>query len=128
MGSGVALAIRNKWPQVYERYKIHCHPKHHGTADIIQINDELYVANCYTQHSYGRDGQRYADPEAIRSSLGQVFVFADMFNFLNVYGPRIGCGLGGLTFEKDVQPIFEELLGKYPNVILNICDLPKKRI
>lgn len=123
MGSGIALAIRNKWPEVYDRYMDHCHPKHHGQADIIQIDDNLYVANCYTQRSYGYDNQQYADPEAIRTSLHQVCNFVTLLeNDLNIYMPKIGCGLGGLDWEKDVKHIVEEISQKHL-IPIYVCEL-----
>lgn len=123
MGSGVALAIRNKWPQVYERYLKHCRGYHHGTADIIQINDGLYVANCYTQETYGRERRRYADPTAIQTSLQQVCLYSSLFDVRPIFMPRIGCGLGGLSFEVDVQPVIEQLIYQFPNVDIFVCDI-----
>ena len=64
-GSGVAGQIKKKWPVVYRTFKKYAaSPDLLGTAHIILIEDRLWVANCYTQQSYGSDGQRYADPDA----------------------------------------------------------------
>ena len=119
MGSGVALAIRKKWPKVYESYM--ASPKGKtmlGTAHCINLNpalDNLFVVNCYTQNFYGYGGGKYADAEAVRKSLTKVYELADYYD-LDVYLPKIGCGLGGLSWEKEVFPIIKELDNKFERV------------
>jgi O-acetyl-ADP-ribose deacetylase (regulator of RNase III) len=122
--SGVALAIRNKWQMVYDRYMIHCHRSHYGTADIIQLNNNLFVANCYTQLSYGHDGEKYASVEAIHSSLKQVCTYITIFNIIpDLFIPTIGCGLGGLSYDSDVLPILELLTKEFLNINITVCTI-----
>lgn len=126
MNSGVAKAIRNKWPLTYQRFMLHPKGKEAlGEADIIHIpEEEVVVANCYTQMFYGYGGGKYADTEAIRSSLRRVFQIADLMSY-HVYIPRIGCGLGGLDWNKDVKPIVEDLAEPYKRIHIFVCDLPE---
>jgi len=119
MGSGVALAIRKTWPIVFEQY-VH-NPPVLGSTQFVQIDDLLWVANCYTQTSYGRAGGPYADLVSVESSLDATFAFATE-KHLPVYMPRIGCGLGGLKWP-DVEQIIEKLEEKYPHVTVTICDI-----
>jgi len=125
MASGVAKAIRAKWPQAYTGFMKN--PKGQtvlGTAHIININedDSLWVANCYTQLFYGYGGGKYADVSAVDQSLRQVAAFADSLS-LPMYMPKIGCGLGGLDWEKDVEPIVKELAEKYDRITFGVCEL-----
>ena len=119
MGKGVAKDIRNKWPIVYSQYLLMCssHSPEEllGTAHLINVGDtqstginQLFVANCFTQEFYGRDGKRYADPLAIKKALTNTLEFCKGID-LPLYMPKIGCGLGGLNWEKDVLSIIEEL-------------------
>lgn len=111
MGSGVALAIRNKWPKAYDSYIAvpkEIQHKFLGTAMIVMVGEfedenPLYVANCFTQLNYGRDNFKYASPDAISSSLEQCFIFG-ITKGLDLYIPKIGAGLGGLSWEIDVEP------------------------
>lgn len=119
MGSGVALAIRNRWPIVFEKYVYN--PPVLGSAQFVEIDELLWVANCYTQTSYGRANGPYADVDSVRSSLDATFVFASKKQ-LPIFMPRIGCGLGGLKWT-DVEPIIEQLEAKYPLVSVTICDI-----
>ena len=73
MGSGVAKYIREKWTNVFEEYKKYCDDlwSHQllGSCLLVDINNEQYVANLFGQSSYGRDGKRYTDYEALYKSL-----------------------------------------------------------
>lgn len=72
MGSGVALAIRNKFPKAYAEYLALCARKEPeellGTTQLVQITDDLYVANMFTQLNFGGDGKVYASLDAVRSA------------------------------------------------------------
>lgn len=138
MGSGVALAIRQRWPYAYQRYQemVAAHrATHHpdmsgllGLSLIVNVGDDhlspinsLFVANMFTQNYYGNDGRVYADVEAIESALEATMMFCRGAT-LPLYIPRIGCGLGGLIWDIDVGPIVERLQKEY-DVQVFVCDL-----
>lgn len=128
MGSGVAKAVRSKWPEAYQRYAEICEG-YDRSSDLLGLThfvfmekSSLVVANCFTQHSYGKDGKKYADPEAIEIALEQVFMLSRTTT-LPIYMPKIGCGLGGLSWEQDVEPIVARLMVENPEVEVNICDI-----
>lgn len=126
MNSGVARAIRNRWPKVYERYST-LEPSEDllGTTQIITIIEDrsqpLYVANCFTQTTYGKTGQ-HANAAAIDKTLFDVASFASIRN-VPVYIPQIGCGLGGLCWEQQVKPIIEHNCDLFPEVDVYVCTL-----
>ena len=127
MGSGVARAIRDKWNSVYVRYTSGPTGKRTlGSCDVINANgseqENLFVANCYTQLNYGKDGAIYADREAIRASLSEAYRMANYYH-LHVFMPKIGCGLGGLDWEVDVLPIVEEMDNTFSEVNTIVCVL-----
>lgn len=127
MGSGVALAIRSKWPTVYDVYmKGPSGKKALGECFVINVDgsvhEQLFVANCYTQLNYGSDGAIYADKDAIRRSLKETHKWANYYH-LNVFMPTIGCGLGGLDWDVDVLPIIEEIDELYEDVNTIVCTL-----
>ena len=117
MGSGVALAIRNRWPSVYDCYERNSRLGEAllGSCHIIRVDEDLWVANCYTQVNYGKDGGRYADVEALERSLEFAFGHAASYG-LELQSPRIGAGLGGLDWNTEVLPIFEQLNSNYDGV------------
>lgn len=136
MNSGVAKAIRAKWPKVYERYAAVCAAVSKkadllGLSHIVNCNEDgndLFVANCFTQEFYGKDGKQYASLEAVESSLRYAIGFCDGAG-LPLYLPRIGCGLGGLSWDKQVGPMLERLNAEYTVAQHNrepeiyVCDL-----
>lgn len=110
--SGVAGAIKVKWPNVKDAY-------HYifdvgienllGHAQFVKVSDELWVGNLFTQEFYGYDGARYADPTAIEQALRTSLVYARNAKITDLYIPRIGCKRGGLSWETDVLPIVTKL-------------------
>ena len=125
MGSGVAKAIRNKWPEVFKVYReLSVNEFYLGKTQIVKITEDpnLFVINCFTQKYYGSDGALYADVQAVRETLGSALCYTLMFD-LDLYMPRIGCGLGGLDWDTDVNPIVEEFSKSFATTIY-VCDLP----
>lgn len=123
MGSGVALAIRNKWPDIYEIYmSMPSGREMLGQTHIMCVGDHpetLYVANCYTQLNYGYDGVKYADIDAVEECMRSCFIFAEANDF-DINTPRIASDRGGLDWDTEVEPIFIALNNEYPDVNVNV--------
>lgn len=125
MGSGVAKALRDKWPVIFETYSLLPKGKPMlGLANMVRVGDrdELFVVNCFTQIFYGVGG-KFADPDAIETSLSQAFMWADFYH-LPLYMPKIGAGLGGLDWKEEVEPIVEALDTLWSRVDTYVCVLP----
>lgn len=123
MGSGVAKALREKWPVIFETYSLLPTGKIMlGKSNLVRVGDrdELFVVNCYTQLFYGYGGGKYADAKAVLTSLSDAFMWADYYD-LPLYMPKIGAGLGGLDWEDDVEPIVEELDTLWSRVDTYVC-------
>lgn len=120
MGSGVALAIKTKWPIVYKEYLKHQQGREVlGQVQFVSISDGLYVGNCWTQEFFGRDGKVYADREALKNCLLKAFEFCQN-NDLELKTPKIASGLAGLDWETDVVPIFKLAQTVYPSVHVKV--------
>src|SRR3990167_8734705 len=124
MKSGVARAIYLKWPKVISGYMYFSREEMFlGKIDPVEIDRKLFVLNCWTQESCGYDDGIYASASAIELCLEFAINFAIKKNIKNIYSPKIGCGLGGLNWEKEVKPIFNKIEKKYKNIQITICDL-----
>lgn len=141
MGSGIAGAIARKWPIVRDTYLAFVQNQRAlpgfqthqllGNVQIVAAAPKLFVANCFTQNYFGSDGRRYADPQAIETALTRVFAHIEQLqsndesfdeeNF-HVYMPQIGCNLGGLSWQVEVQPIVDRLYQNrsFPLTIISI--------
>ncbi len=123
MGSGVAVAIRNAYPEAYAAYR----RDHHlggltmGTvvyAEITENETELYIANGITQDRYGYDNGVYIDYKAINSVMVSVNTFAREHDIIAVAMPLIGAGLGGGSWKMISNIIETQLVDTQPNVYL----------
>lgn len=121
MGSGIALAIKTKWPEVYKVFKS-SRPEDRvlGHIQPVCVERTLWVFNCFTQEFYGRDGKRYASVDGIEEAVEMAFIFAQV-NKLPVFMPMIGCGLGGLDWKTEVEPVIETLRDQY-KILVTICE------
>jgi O-acetyl-ADP-ribose deacetylase (regulator of RNase III) len=129
MASGIAKTIRRKFPIAYQTYMNNPKGKEMlGTAHIVCVDEEadLHVANIYTQVFYGYGGGRYADLDAIERGMIFVGSIAEGYQ-LNIYMPRIGCGLGGLSWDKEVGPLMERVADVFSTIDIHVCDLPSKK-
>lgn len=120
--SGVAKAIREKWPIVYELYMArptNCSVV--GAFHSIFICENLYVCNLYTQEFYGYDGLRYADIIALESCLVELHHFAQIMQ-LPIFLPRIGSDRGGLDWDTEVFPLINNINEQFDNVDVTICN------
>lgn len=137
MNSGVAKQIREKWPEVFERYQSFCHECNIRNCDplgymqMVEINSPniagkgQFVANVFAQRFYGYDGKRFTDYDAFRTAireLGLILLSAKetlplVYGNPSIAAPyKIGCGLGGGDWDTILE-IIEEELGDF-NVVI----------
>ena len=97
MGSGLALAIRNKYPEVYTNYRERyerCRAGDHyelGDAHVISVSPTLFVANLYGQDGYGTGVK-----QTNYGALSQALFYLKVGGYTQVHIPYLlGCGLGG---------------------------------
>lgn len=104
MGSGVALAIRKKWPDIYSQYAEICHEQKDNPSYLLggvmpfYTDDKKLILNIFGQINYGYDGQKYANYSAIITAI------ANCYNHVFEKGsviaiPKIGSDRGGLKWE-----------------------------
>lgn len=103
MGSGVALAIRKKWPEAYEAYRTAFEDKSDynllGNWTYLQnLDDNKFIVNLITQDGYGKDGKKYAYYISIVEGLIDIANWQRYFSNNKIAIPKIGCGLGGLDW------------------------------
>lgn len=109
--SGVAGAIRQKYPEVYLSYMnyFQTYGKNNllGNFDDVEINENLIIVNCFSQEFYGYDGRRYADYDSIRKIFGNVY---KKFGDKEYFAPYLyGSGLGGGDWNIVSEIILEQI-------------------
>ena len=120
MRSGIAKQIRERWPEVYEKYRKEYNfwtvqmgrsESPLGNIDIARINNSNQsVINMYTQRRYGYDGTRFTSYDAFAYALKLIKTYIP--NDATIGFPKnIGCGLGGGNW-KVISALIEEILGE----------------
>lgn len=129
MASGVAKAIRAKWPEVYYEYRAKydeaedfaSNNKYEAIAadyllghiqTVNADNEGRYVINMFAQQTYGYDGCRYTSYDAFQQCLDEIKTFVDKGSSL-AFPWKIGCGLGGANWEVIRTMITETLAADY---------------
>lgn len=136
MNSGVAKAIREKWPEVYaeyiQKYKnreneilLGCSSFEHmpsvsetllGDIQTVFIADKntRAIVNMFAQQGYGYDGRRYTSYDAFWNCLGEIKRTIKP-NLRIAFPARIGCVRGGANWGV-ILKIIDEVLGEDYNV------------
>lgn len=112
-GKGFVLALSKRWKAPEQQYREWYKSKENftlGAVQLVQVNDDTWVANMIGQHKIYKDENgeppiRYA---AVEEGLQKVAKFA-VANNASVHMPRIGCGLAGGTWDK-IEPLITTTL------------------
>ena len=121
MNSGVAKAIREKWPEVYTRYrtKYECEVDLLGQIQPVIINANKAVINMFAQYNYGYDGRRYTSYDAFWNCLWNIKFSVPKGSSIG-FPFKVGCGLGGANWNVIKMMICEVLGEDYKISIYNI--------
>ena len=103
MGSGIAMAVRTKYPRAYIQYRDmfkNVPPGNRlGRAHVVEvIKDNLYIANLFGQFNFLPRGSCHTDYNALTVAIRQLRQWRDNIKGVHfpVYFPYgIGCGLAG---------------------------------
>lgn len=111
IGSGVALAIKNAFPEAYGAdCKTEKGDKRKLGGFTMATTVHGYIFNLYGQYNYGKDGNQYTNYEALRGALRNMAFKLKSIGFTGTIGlPKIGAGTGGGDWETISQIIEEEL-------------------
>ncbi|MGO0060889.1 macro domain-containing protein [Brevibacillus fluminis] len=117
MGSGIAKAIRVRYPEVYQQYREICEASTEkmqllGICQLVHIKAAMTVANLFGQYNYGKGGQRYTDYEALHRALTSLKEQAARSQLTVALPYNIGCGLANGEWDV-VEAMIEEVFSDY---------------
>jgi O-acetyl-ADP-ribose deacetylase (regulator of RNase III) len=118
MGSGVAAAIRSKYPQAYRDYNDVYNNRGLDLGDVILSvqNDGKIIVNAITQKDFGRDSNKvYVSYWAI----AEVFRKIESFSIEEIALPMIGAGLANGDWNV-ISAIIENTLTKTKPVVYQL--------
>lgn len=103
MSSGVALAIKNVYPQVFAEYRQRCETTVRisrllGTIQPVSVSERLTIINVFGQIDYGSN-KLHTDYTALDFALKNVSKLLPVLGMtqtdISIHHPLIGCGTGG---------------------------------
>lgn len=127
MGSGVAKALRDKWPKIFDSYKTMCNVYLSllGKIDVCEIKENLYVVNLFGQNDYRSNHQlskRFTNYGAWEVALPSLRNYIEDNGLPErIYFPyNVGCDRGGGDW-RIISAMIEEY---FPDAIF--CKLESK--
>jgi O-acetyl-ADP-ribose deacetylase (regulator of RNase III) len=122
MGSGVALAIKEAFP---EAYAADCNTIKGDKAKLgthsMAVTKYGHVFNLYGQYNYGKDGAHYTDYLALEYALDSMVEQLMQHSMLGckIGLPKIGAGTGGGNWNI-IKGILEDTLTNFEVLIYEL--------
>lgn len=102
MGRGIAKTVRENYPTTFGLYAAICEQKGLQLGEVfITDEDDIHIVNMATQVHIGPDARYDAIFDAGMDAAERIIEIAAEEDRKPVLAiPRIGCGIGGLEWEK----------------------------
>ena len=96
MGAGIAVQFRDRFPEMYEHYANECAQSNLFPGDIMpyEVKEGRWVYNMASQELPGKN----ASYEWLYTSAVKALNHAHSVGIDTIAIPRIGCGIGGLSW------------------------------
>ena len=114
MGSGVAKAIKDKWPVVYTDYRrfYESNKPLLNEIQIVAVSTEQSVINMFAQEYYGYDRNQYTSYDAFWKCLNKIKNIVPKGSKI-AFPSKIGCCRGGANWKVILTMISEVLESEY---------------
>lgn len=115
--SGLALALRERFPAMYKDFRHYCHDAHPKEGGLwawsgVGPDGPVHLVGLFTQEgAWGHGGKPgRARTEWVGHSLAALRRHVEGEKLASLALPRLATGVGGLAWS-DVQPLVEQHLG-----------------
>lgn len=108
LGTGLALKISTKWPDVQQQFKKYTRNNSYSGGDIFVVSPDenrpgvIYIAT--------QPDMYHATRNYLNRGLRNLVKYCTKHNIDSVSLPKIGAGLGKLDWETEVKPLMIEHL------------------
>ena len=114
MGRGIALEIRNKYPNVYNEYRKYVNNNKGnllGTIQLLRANENKIVCNLFGQDNISKV-KKMTNEKALENCLYSLKIYAQQVNMSIALPKGMGCVNGGGNWE-DVYKIIDKVFSNY---------------
>jgi O-acetyl-ADP-ribose deacetylase (regulator of RNase III) len=111
MGAGLAKAFRLRFPKMFEQYEERCLTGRFGMCEPELHDRQTPWVLCFPTKDHWRDKSRVAE---IEGGLRTFIRDYERFGITSIAFPKLGCGLGGLDWEREVKPLMFGYLNPLP--------------
>jgi O-acetyl-ADP-ribose deacetylase (regulator of RNase III) len=117
MGKGLALAVKNRYPEVFDKYVIACHSGNLGIGKLQLVKTaDRWILNFPTKKHWRGPSKL----EFIEAGLKKFVTTYRRRHIAAVAFPQLGCGHGGLKWE-EVEPLMRRFLEALDNIEIFFC-------
>ncbi|OOG73797.1 macro domain-containing protein [Algoriphagus sp. A40] len=122
MGKGIALQFKEAFPTNFKIYSAACKKKELQTGNLLVVreqtlNGEKVIVNFPTKTEWFMKSKY----EYIEEGLNELAKVIEKEKIQSIAIPPLGCGNGGLKWEK-VRPMIEEALGHLSHVDIQVYE------
>ena len=122
MGKGIALQFKERFPMNFKIYANACKKGEMQVGKMLVVkentlNGEKLIINFPTKTEWFKKSQY----SYIEEGLKDLAMVIEEYNIKSIAIPPLGCGNGGLKWEK-VKPMMDKYLGQFSNVIIQIYE------
>ena len=111
MGKGIAKDFKRVYPEMFAEYQAHCE---HGLLDTGKLwlykTPHKWILNFPTKKHWRKPSKL----EYIEAGLRKFADTYDAKGIVSISFPMLGCGNGELDWERQVQPLMDEILRPLP--------------
>lgn len=128
-GSGVAKAVKEKWPIVAEKHRLACNINEGenkptsallGKIQAVKVDEGKVVINMFAQDKFGYDGAKYTSYDALDECLKKVRKYCDEHGYKKIALPyKMSSDRGGADWAVVVALIASSFVDS--DIEIEIC-------
>ena len=119
MGKGLALKFKRKYNKMFIDYVMRCREGQVKTGQPYLYKAEGRLILNFPTKQHWRDPSKL---EYIEAGLKYFARNYRTWEITSIAFPKLGCGCGGLDWEKDVKPLMYKYLGDFEDITVYLYE------
>ena len=119
MGKGLALKFKKKYNKMFIDYVMRCREGQVKTGQPYLYKAEGRLILNFPTKQHWRDPSKL---EYIEAGLKYFARNYRTWEITSIAFPKLGCGCGGLDWEKDVKPLMYKYLGDFEDITVYLYE------